>query len=109
MHGDGGDAVIRPPLGDAAGEEDVHQLARAVRGELPRPTVRVVEVVEHDLAHEVGGAGGVDDEGGATCCKAFTKEVGEQERSQVVDLEVRLVTVGGQVPRGEGSSGVVHQ
>ena len=37
------------------------------------------------------------------------EEVGEQEGREVVDLEVRLVAVGGRPGRGEGAAGVVHQ
>ena len=43
----------------------------------------------------------------AASCRV--EQVGEQERREVVDLEVGLVAVGGRPGRGEGAAGVVHQ
>ena len=77
--------------------------------ELERAPVGVVEVVEHDLADQVADARGVHDQRPPRRGEPGAEQVGQQERRQVVDLEVRLVTVVGPARRGEGAAGVVHQ
>lgn len=99
MYCGGDDPVVTPALGDATGEQDVHQLRGAVTAQADGASASVVQIGEIDVTRQVADAGGVDHQAGARRRQPIAEQVGEQKRCEMVDLEV------GFVPSGVGCRG----
>src|SRR5262249_4093249 len=91
MHGSGADSQVLPAPGELTGEQHVRQLARLVRAQ-PVIAVSHVQVGWVHLGVPGGArpAGGRDDAGPGGRERAGSKH-GQEERSEVVDLERELL------------------
>ena len=100
----GGPGSFEAP-GQFIGEEDIGQLGLAVSLE-PAVAAGEVNVVEMNAADFVGHRGqgdypafGRDDE--------VQEQIGEKEMAKIIDAEIQLISIFGQLPPGSKDPGIV--
>ena len=97
----GRDAVLRPTLGGADGEEDVGALGLTVGGPRVVRTEQVVQVVEDDRGEQMADRGDGDDTSAVGRGQCTVQLPSEGEVPQVVRRELRLPALR---PSGSGSA-----
>src|SRR5439155_14278011 len=94
VDGGGRDAGAFEAAGQLVGEHDVCELGLAV-GALSGVVASALQVLEIDPAPRLCAGGYGDDPCGCACLEPIQKQVGEQERGEVVERERVLQAVGG--------------
>ena len=108
VQGVGGDAGAIEAAGQLVAEHDVGELGLVI-GALPRVTASALQVVKVDSTHRLCTGGHGDDPRWCAGFEPVQKQVGEQERGEVVEGEGTLQAVGGRVSVCPEPADVVDQ